>query len=126
MGRRVDSNRGAFWRKLIEGRRRSGHSVARVCEEAGVSPASYYQWQRKLRGTAPARSASSDRGAAGRLVPVHIVADAPIGRHEPAGAVEIDLPGEVRLRILAGCDRATLQLVLSMLLPGGSWEAGSC
>jgi transposase-like protein len=126
MARRADSNRGAFWRKLIEGRQRSGHSVARVCEEAGVSPASYYQWQRKLRGTAPARSTAFDRGAAGRLVPVHIVADAPIDRHESVGSLEIELPGEVRLRIPAGCDRATLQLVLSMLLPGGSREAGSC
>jgi transposase-like protein len=126
MARRVDSNRAAFWRKLIEGRRRSGHSVARVCEEAGVSPASYYQWQRKLRGTAPARNAASDRGSAGRLVPVHIVADATIDHHESADSLEIELPGEVRLRIPAGCDRATLQLVLSMLLPGGSREAGSC
>ena len=59
-------------------------------------------------------------------MPVHIVADAPIDRPESASSLEIELPGEVRLRIPAGCDQATLQLVLSMLLSGGSREAGSC
>lgn len=125
MARRADSNRAGFWRELIEGRRRSGLSVARVCGQAGVSPASYYQWQRKLRrGVAPVRSAASDRGAAGRLVPVQIVADASSGPREPVGVLEVDLPGEVRLRIPAGCDHATLQLVLNLLLPDGSREGG--
>jgi len=124
MARRGDSGRAAFWRELIE-RRRSGLSVARVCEQAGVSPASFYQWQRKLRGgVAPVRSATPDQGAAGRLVPVHIVADAPIGRREPVGVLEVELPGEVRLRIPAGCDQATLQFVLNLLLPDGLREAG--
>ncbi len=94
MARRADFNRAWFWRELIERRRRSGLSVARVCEQAGVSPASFYQWQRKLRGgVAPVRNAASDRGAAGRLVPVQIVADASSGLHEPFGMLEVELPG---------------------------------
>lgn len=124
MARRSASGRAAFWRKLIEERRRSGLSVARVCEQAGVSPVSYYQWQRKLRAASPTRSAGVDLGA-GRLVPVHIVPDA-VGRREPAGVLEVELPGEVRLRIPAGCDRATLELVVNLLRTGGSREAGSC
>jgi hypothetical protein len=66
------------------------------------------------------------------LVPVHIVPDSIVGRggsasrSGDAGMLEVELPGEIRLRIPAGCDAATLQLVLSMLLKGGVKEGGSC
>jgi len=126
MARRADSHRAAFWRELIEGRRQSGLSVVRVCEQAGVSPASFYQWQRKLRGRAAgARNGQPDRPAVSRLVPVHIVADRPTAPGEAAGLLEVELPGEIVLRIPAGCDPATLRLVLS-LLHDGSREAGTC
>jgi transposase-like protein len=127
MGRRADSSRVAFWRELIERRRHSGLSVARLCADVGVSPASFYKWQRKLRGKLPrAGHAQPDQATASRLVPVRIVPDAPTGRAGAAGMLEIELPGEIRLRIPAGCDRATLQLALSMLLKDGSREGGSC
>jgi transposase-like protein len=123
---------------LIERRRHSGLSVAHVCQQAGVSPASFYQWQRKLRGgRAPTRNAASARGSSAaarqarcdsqtesRLVPVQIVADSPTGRDESAGQLEVELPGEIRLRIPAGCDRATLKLVIKLLQNRGSREAG--
>ncbi len=128
MARRADSGRAAFWRDLIERRRHSGLSVAQFCGEAGVSTASFYLWQRKLRGGAAARRqarpARPDRRETSRLVPVHIVADAPASRSDSAGMLEVDLPGEVRLRIPAGCDAATLQLVFDMLLKNGSREDG--
>lgn len=127
MGRKADSGRVAFWGGLIEQRRRRGLSVAQVCEQARVSPTSFYQWQRKLRSNGvPVPTAASDRGAASCLVPVHIVADPPAGRGDSTGVLEIEFPGEIRLRIPAGCDRATLQLVLSTLLPDGGREGGSC
>jgi hypothetical protein len=40
--------------------------------------------------------------------------------------LEIELPGEIRLRIPAGCGPATLQVVMSMLLRGDRQEGGSC
>jgi hypothetical protein len=126
MARRADSDRGTFWRELIERRRHSGLSVAQFCAEVSVSPASFYQWQRKLCGdAAPENNAQPDRRAASQLVPVHIVPDAPAS-HDSAGRLEVDLPGQIHLRIPAGFDAATLQLVLSMLLKNGSRGAGSC
>ena len=63
MARRADSTRMGFWRELIQRRRHSGLSVADVCEQAGVSPASFYQWKRKLRGgVAPGQKAASAVG----------------------------------------------------------------
>jgi hypothetical protein len=127
MARSADSGRVAFWQGLIERRRHSGLSVARLCGEVGVSPASFYQWQRKLRGrVARASNTQPDQRTASRLVPVHIVPDAPTGHAGAAGMLEIELPGEIRLRIPSGCDRATLQVVLSMLLHGDSRESRSC
>jgi transposase-like protein len=87
MARRSDPSRAAFWRQLIERRRHGGLSVAQVCEQAGVSPALFYQWQRKLRGAAaPTRNVQPDRPAASRLVPVHIVADRPCRLRRHAGS----------------------------------------
>ena len=138
MARRAGSTRASFWQELIQRRRQSGLSVAQLCEQAGVSPASFYRWQRQLRGgpalgrkavsagsrVAAAPQARCDARAESRLVPVQIVADPPTGRDESAGQLEVELPGEIRLRIPAGCDRATLELVIQLLRTVGSREAG--
>lgn len=107
MTRQVDPQRAVFWRQMIERRRNSRLSVDRFCEQAGVSPASFYLWQRKLRDetTAP-RPVQTD------LVPVRIVPDpaAPA-----AGVIEIDLADALRLRIPPDCDHDVLRIVLSIL-----------
>jgi hypothetical protein len=59
------------------------------------------------------------------LVPVHIVPDA-LAHRDAASMLEVEFPGEIRLRIPAGCDAATLQVVLSLLLKEGGAESGSC
>ena len=127
MGRIADSERVAFWRELVERRRRRGLSVAGVCAEAGVSTASFYLWQRKLRGGGVARPRDrSDRREAPRLVPVRILADAAPGRGDSTVMLEVELPGKIQLRIPPGFDVPLLQAVLSVLLPGGGREAGGC
>jgi transposase-like protein len=127
MSREMDSGRAAFWRKLIDRRRRSGVSVEHCCAEAGVSPASFYQWQRKFRSDGAARgSETAKRPADSRLVPVHIIEDRTIRRCDGASDVlEVELPGEIRLRIPAGYDAATLRLIVSVLREGGE-EDRSC
>lgn len=120
------SDRSEFWRKLIEGRQQSGFSVAQVCKEADVSPASFYHWQRKLGIHQLTQSPAANRGAEPQLVPVQIVSDMVLGQREPASVLELELPGEIRLRIPAGFDRATLQVVINLLRKGDSAEAGSC
>jgi transposase-like protein len=113
MARNANSSRVAFWRDLIERRRRGGVSVDQCCAAAGVSPASFYQWQRKLRGdAAPARKAQPDRRTPSQLVPVHILPDALASRDDSAGMLEVELHGEIRLRIPSACDAATLEVVL--------------
>jgi transposase-like protein len=125
MARRTDSGRAAFWRELIERRRRSGLSVAEVCEQAGVSTPSFYQWQRKLRGRgASGPGGHTGRPAASRLIPVRIVADQPSSSGPAAGLLEVELPGGIKLRVPRGCDAATLRLVFDLVRADGSQEAG--
>ncbi len=55
MARRLDSKKGAEWRKRIERFTRSGMTVARFCDGERVSVASFYYWRKKLGQTASSR-----------------------------------------------------------------------
>lgn len=126
MARKADRNRELFWRKLVERRVRSGRSVADLCWEAGVSTASFFQWQRKLRErdaaiiatTKPAACSTASRVSAA-LVPVRIVDDrvpirtTVVADRQPAEAAVIELADGLRIRILSGCDAATIGHLLA-------------
>lgn len=110
MARKADGKREQFWRKLIARRRRTGRSAAEVCWEAGVSTASFFLWQRKLRErdasattTLTARSAGSPA-----LVPVRIVDD-----RQPDDVAIIELAEGLRIHIRSGCDAATIRHLLA-------------
>ena len=51
MGRHADHGKHCEWIERIRRRRESGLTVAEFCEWEGVSVASFYNWQKKLRGT---------------------------------------------------------------------------
>lgn len=107
------SDRVLFWRQLLAQRESSSLTVREVCQQAGVSPVSYYHWQRKLR-TAPPPAAA----VAPALLPVRVVDD----RH---GELTLELPQGVRLRFAADCDEATLQKLLRATL-SACRESASC
>jgi hypothetical protein len=122
MARRPDSEREGFWRDLVARRESSGLTVAEVCGRAGVSTASFFLWQRRLRKPKPTlRSGTIEAPSRSSLVPVRIVPDcADEGRAPP---VVVELPGQVRVQISPGCDAATIHAVLQAafaLRHGGS------
>ena len=49
MARQANEDRKQFWRNLIERQLASGLSIARFCEQAGVSANSFFVWKRRLR-----------------------------------------------------------------------------
>ena len=51
MGRRADHGKHCEWSERIRRRQESGLTVAEFCEWEGVSVASFYNWQKKLRDT---------------------------------------------------------------------------
>jgi transposase len=88
-----------------------------VARRHGISSGLLYTWRRKFGSELLASSAS--------FVPVAVIGepgDAPApgrprqGIHaEPGGAIGIELPGGIRLRVERGVDAASLRLVLAVL-----------
>lgn len=111
--KRSGSDRVLFWRQLIAHRVSSSLTVREVCQQAGVSPVSYYHWQRKLRTAPP-----SAKEATLALLPVRVVDDR-------RGELTLELPHGVRLRFAADCDEATLQKLLRATL-SACRESASC
>jgi len=93
MGRRVDQGKHREWSERIRRRRESGLTVAEFCEWEGVSVASFYNWQKKLRGTKSRKQSVELVTAEGRsqrslqkasFLPVHVM-------QENAGAIQSEL-----------------------------------
>lgn len=92
------------WRKLIGAQRGSGLSIAEFCRRKDVSQASFYQWRKKLRETAPEQ---------GAFVPLSVIG---------GGGVEVELPCGALVRLPSGDERSLEQIML-LLMAGGESEA---
>lgn len=77
------------WVDRIDRFQQTSQTVAQFCAAEGVSPASFYQWRRKLRSDAPLTTSLA------RFVPVQLPT-AP--QAEPVTVMSVDLPGGVRVR----------------------------
>lgn len=104
MGRRVDHGKHCEWSERIRRRRESGLTVAEFCEWEGVSVASFYNWQKKLRGTKPRRQPVELLTPEGRsqrslqtasFLPVHVMQAGATA--SPATRLEIQLTNGVRV-----------------------------
>jgi len=111
--KRSRSDRVSFWRQLIAHRVSASLTVREVCQQAGVSPVSYYHWQRKLR-TPPPPAAE----VAPALMPVRVVDDRRV-------ELTLELPQGMRLRFAQDCDEVTLQRLLRAAL-SACRESASC
>jgi transposase-like protein len=111
MATRPDPDRESFWRELVARRESSGLTVAELCQRSGVSPASFFLWQRRLRKQQPRRrSGTIEALPRTSLVPVRIVPDRV--DEDRMSPVVVELPGPVRVQIPPGCDAATIHAVL--------------
>jgi len=144
-----DLKKEARWRKVVAQQQRSGLSVRQYCQEHSLTESAFWFWKRELarrdaeqrlttsqtrlttasllpgprRG--PARRESSqgrrprERGPALGLVPISI---------GPAlgamATIEVVLSGGVSVRVMAGCDEATLRMVLWAVSNSGPAAAG--
>ena len=99
--------REVFWRELIERRESMRLTVREVCEEAGVSQGSFFQWQKRLGGRK--HPPGYDAGRTAPLMPVRIVDDRSSG-------LTLELPNGLRVLIPQGCDEDTLQRVVRVAM----------
>lgn len=104
MGRRVDHGKHGEWAERIQRRRESGLTVAEFCEWEGVSVASFYNWQKKLRGTTSRRQSVELVTPEGRsprslqkasFLPVHVMQTEATA--SPLTRIEIQLTNGVRV-----------------------------
>jgi len=108
--------REAFWRNLLAHREAAKLTIAAVCKEASVSPASFFYWRRKFR--AGECQPDPSFGPAAPIVPVRIVDDR-------ASEITLETPGGIRVCVPQGCDEVTLQRVLRVVMGVGR-EKTSC
>lgn len=77
------------WGERIDRFEKSRQTVAQFCAAEGVSPASFYQWRRKLRAAASATPSLA------KFVPVELAARP---QAESATVMSVEFPGGVRIR----------------------------
>lgn len=117
-----DPKKEAHWRKVVSGQQRSGHSVRQYCRAKSVSESSFWYWKGELarrdaekgrelkRGANQRPRIAGQRRGAPSIVPVTIGPAV-----STAAPIEVLFCGGTRLRVSAGCDEATLRMVLSTL-----------
>jgi transposase-like protein len=108
MGGRSDEAKRALWRRRLKEFEAGQSTVAEFCRRVGVSPATFYEWRRKLAPAARSQSRPMN------FVPVEITAAARV--------IEVLLPGGARVLIPAGESEA-LRAVFSLLV---AQEARAC
>jgi hypothetical protein len=114
-----------FWRQMVRRWARSGLSIREFCDRETISEGSFYAWRRELakRDRQAAEAQGAERSARdtgtpppgdSRFVPVHVIADLPVGL-PLASRVEVLLASGSRMWIPCGVDRQTLADVVSVL-----------
>lgn len=78
----------SFWSELIRAQGKSGQSVKGYCQAQGVSPSSFYRWQKLLHR-------ESEAGSGFR--PIQIQNQAPESGTSDQPLLEVSLPGGLRL-----------------------------
>ena len=128
MAKTITVERRQFWQELFAKRAALGLSVAQVCQEADVSPATFYAWRKRLQSSERGGVAiGSRRGltkTASPLVPVRIVSDRIDA--DPTPTMIVELPGAVRVQIPPGCDAATIQAVWQAVSAFGQGGPSTC
>ena len=100
MARSSDSDKAVAWRRRVRRFGRSGLTVARFCQEEGVSTASFYRWRNRLaEQELPTRNADARRSlTTGGVVPP---AFQPVRVTRAETPISIQLPGGVRVEVPA-------------------------
>ncbi len=108
MAAALNPQREAFWRNLIELRESSQFTVNEVCQRGGVSHASFYLWQKRLRSASRPTEVSAAPPAT-PLVRVRIVED-------EVSELIVEVHDRVKVRVPSNCDEAALKRVLRAVL----------
>ncbi len=117
-GQAGGASRELFWRRMIRGQAESGLSIRSWCRRRRLAEPTFYWWRKELsRRDAAGRGPGGAGPGGGRMfVPVHVVEESP---GAGAGAIEIVLSGQRRIRVTGRVDRQTLTDVLAIVTAWG-------
>jgi hypothetical protein len=120
MPRTSAPDREAFWRKLIARHESSHLTIFELCQQAGVSTASFYAWRQRLKSPGGDTRQSS-------LVPVHVIADQRGGGEITVELAETPTQSRaIRVCIPSGCDEVSIRRVLCAVLSARAGGRPSC
>ena len=85
------------WRRIVDGQRPSGLTVAAYCRDRGIKDSAFYAWKRRLRSSAKPHD-----------LPKPAFVEVKPSNPSATGAIEICLPGERRLLVRRGFDHGLL------------------
>jgi hypothetical protein len=107
MARASDPRKVIEWQRRIARFEAAPRSVARFCQDEGVSVPAFYHWRKKLRRPRPTTAAAAPQAnhAAAAFTPLRLVA---------APSVTVRLPGGTQFD-LPTADSQVLQLALATL-----------
>ena len=114
-----EPNREAFWRSVMQRRLQSGLNIREFCRREQLSESAYHHWKRKFtqRDGQPINGKSKKKTASqqnSKSKPTFIpVALDPVAMHQPQ--VEIRYADGTIVRIAAGCDEATISIILKAM-----------
>jgi len=118
MAKTITVERRRFWQELFAKRAALGLSVAQVCQEAGVSQATFYAWRNRLQSSSPGSAAiGSRRGltkTASPLVPAVKYVIRRMKMDEAAKLAEFALGCESSADILERCQDFARQIAPSL------------
>ena len=103
------------WLERFERFDQSELTIAAFCQLEGYSPASFYQWRRKLR--------TGELQMAPAFVPVDFNCSDLAGRVQRG--VEIDLPGGAIIKMPSGATTAEQRQLIEAVVQATSAEVGS-
>ena len=95
----------AEWSERVVSCRNSGKNVKDWCEENGVSPGSYYRWQKRLFEMAAAEQSRSSTEPQFAEVPIS-------KKTAPTAIIHL---GNAEVEIFSGIDETTLQTICRVL-----------
>lgn len=98
------SERARYWREVIRDQAASGLSIAAFCRERGVSPASFFDWRRKLA------AGSGDEVPADKFLAIELPPPA-----MTQSCLEVALPNGLRVLVPSRFNAEALRALLDVL-----------
>lgn len=96
-GNKVAEMSESEWRRVVEGRKSSGLTVKKYCEQVGVGEPAFYAWRRRIEGSRESVARKEEKPGVFHELALPTVISPPAD--SPSWAVELVLSSGVTIRV---------------------------